>query len=264
MKKVTYCTNSTIAEAWAVIVGKPGSVNDAEAGAIEFSAQQRLGPLRKEPAIVLVESANRDIVPPFWREQLSSREGRYLARFGHRYLSVHFLRRGEDKYETYARTLQPSVEGWLDTFSATLGTGKAQYPVERVSFGYDNAFEFPVADFDLSRYFKLNVGIGAESAGNGLSALEINFRASQGEKKLPVSVNLMVHGDPTVPQQVRVRTKVEAQVPVVNDCSFVEKAKLMVLLAEAKEAAKTVFFDIATDETHRIMGAQYARDAAAT
>lgn len=263
MKTVTYCTNSTIAEAWAVIVGKPGALNDAEAGALEFSAQQRLGPLRKEPAIVLVESANRDIVPPFWREQLSWSDGRYLARFGHRYLSVHFLRRGDEKYETYATTLQPKVEGWLDTFRATLGGDKAQYPVERVSFGYDNALEFPAADFDLSRYFKINVGIGAEAAGNGLAALEVNFRASQGEKKLPVSVNLMVQADPAVPQQVRVRTKVEAHVPVVSDCSFVEKAKLLALLAEAKEAAKTVFFDIATDETHRIMGVQYARDATA-
>ncbi len=263
MKVVTYCKNSTILEAWAVIVGKPGPLDDAETGALEFAAKKRLGSLRKEPAVVLVESANRDIVPPFWREQLSWDDSRYLARFGHRYLSVHYLRRGEDKYETHTKTLEPSVEVWLDIFGATLGESKVQYPVERVSFGYDNAFEFPAAGFDLSRYFKINVGIGAAAASDGLAILEINFRLFYGDKKSPVAVNLIVQSDPGSVQLIQVRTKVEAHRPIVGDCLFVEKDKLTTLLKEAKEAAKSVFFDIATDETHRIMGAQYDSHAAA-
>ncbi len=35
MKKIEYCENSTITEAWAVILGSPAEINDSIPGALE-------------------------------------------------------------------------------------------------------------------------------------------------------------------------------------------------------------------------------------
>ena len=101
---VTRCTNSTVTEAWATVLGAPARVSQHESGALVHMAQKKLPPLEPVPAVVLAQVGDHP-APPFWREQFGWDNGRYLARAGHRYLSVHFLKRAE-KYDTKGRLLQ--------------------------------------------------------------------------------------------------------------------------------------------------------------
>jgi len=254
---VEYCQNSTITEAWSVITGSPGEVRDADAGALENTASKSLGNFQVQPSFVVVERKEEgNIVPSFWHKQLSYENGKYAVRLGHRYLSVHFIKKGADKYDTYDKSLAPQIGTWLDAYANTVSGREEPVLVERAGFGYVNAFRFPVADFDLSRYFKVSFGTGAESTANGVATLDIKFRLNYAEDT-SVEVNIGVAPESPEPGHISVVTKVEADKPIDNECSFEEKDKILDYVRKAKEAAKSVFFDLATDETHKIMGAKY-------
>lgn len=256
MKSVAYCDNSTIVEAWAVLLGVPGTPDDAEVGALTFAAKKRFGTLKREPAIVLVGASNREVIPPFWREQLSWDDGEHLARIGHRYLSVHYLQRDLRRYARYETSLRKEIEYWLDAYQETMSGVRDVSPVERIGFGYVNAFSFPASDFDLSRYFKLHIGIDSAAAVSGLAALEVDFQIADNTATRAVSVNVLVRPEPADPTRVQVRTRVEALVPSAG-LTFVEKELLLTEIGNARLHAKTVFFDLATEETHKLMGAHY-------
>lgn len=261
MKDITYCTNSTIIEAWAVIIGFPGKVDSQESEAIVYNARKVFGDFETQPSVVFVERSGIEAVPAFWRQQLAWQNGTYLARVGHRYLSVHFIKRHEQKYETYDMSLKPQIEHWLSAFQNTLAGVPNAYPIERVGFGYVNEFFFPEANFDLSRYLKLNVGVGGECAKDGIVALEINTELVHQATKAHVYVNVLVRPDGPDSGRVIVRTKVEAQKRIDQDHLFTDKGALLNQIATVKAVAKNVFFDLATEETHKIMGAQNATDA---
>lgn len=258
MKDVTYCTNSTITEAWAVIIGLPGKIDNGEPAVALHHGQKRIGDFEVQPSFVFVEQRDIEAVPAFWRQQLAWGDGAYLARIGHRYLSVHFLKKGERKYETYEATLRPQIEHWLDAFHEALIGSRNSYPIERVGFGYVNVFSLPEVDFDLSRYLKLNIGVGGECAKAGIAAMEINTEIVHPATQSHVYVNVLVRTESPDTGRITVRTKVEAQKRTEQDFPFTDKAKLLYEIGKAKAAAKEVFFDLATEQTHKLMGAQYA------
>jgi len=111
-KNVTYCTNSTITEAWTFVHGLPAAVNDAEMGALRHAAQKQLPGLKVLPGTVVVRRPQDGLAPPFWVYQLTWDDGRLRARLGHRYLSVHYLRR------VFSRRTNPSRRIWL--FAGTI------------------------------------------------------------------------------------------------------------------------------------------------
>lgn len=255
IKNVEYCENSTITEAWAVVQGGPGKVQDSEFGALENYASKKIGKFETKPSFVLVKHKGSDeTVPAFWKKQLSWDNEKYLARIGHRYLSVHFVKQGEGKYEQYNKSLKPQVEGWLDSYKETVSGLQEQYPIENISFGYINLFKLPVKDFDLSRYFKVNFGTGVSYANNGIGALEIVFSVHEPETRISVRVT----PDPSDSEIIIVTTRVEARKLVEESFSFEDSEQILELIGEMKEAAKSVFFDLATNKTHDIMGAKYA------
>ena len=240
-----------------MITGTPGEVRDADAGALENNASKSLDKFQVQPSFVVVERKKEgNIVPPYWHRQLSYENGRYAVRLGHRYLSVHFIKKGANKYDTYNKSLAPQIGTWLDAYAKTVSGREEPVLVERVGFGYVNVFSFPIADFDLSRYFKVSFGTGAESTANGVATLDIRFRLNHAEDT-SVEVNIGIAPDSPESDHITVVTKVEANKPIDNECSFEEKDKILDYVSEAKEAAKSVFFDLATDETHKIMGAKY-------
>lgn len=168
---------------------------------------------------------------------------------------MHFLKPGEVRYETYERSLKPHLSEWLQVLSDILAGGPAQHPLDRVCFGYINSFELEPDDFDLSRYFRLSVGVGAETARAGLGALNVTFRVTPGPN-CDVKSSLLVEADP-LSGKVSVRTKVVGELRVLH-FSFLDQADIHATTAEAKRAAKRSFFDLTTDETRELMGVKYA------
>ena len=245
-------------EAWAVVAGVAGKISEEEPVAVTFQARKDIGDLTVQPSLVFVAPHNIEAVPAFWRQQLAWEQGTYLARIGHRYLSVHFLKTETGKYETYDKSLQPQIVHWLEAYRTTLAGSRTSYPVERVGFGYSNVFSFPETDFDLSRYLKVSFGVGGECVSSGIAAMEINFEMLHTASDSRVNVNVLVRQDPSNSELIAVRTKVEAQKLVELDVPFTEKDLLLREIASVKSAAKDVFFDLATRETHELMGAQYA------
>ncbi len=255
-KKVEYCENSTITEAWAAVLGSPAEINDSVTGGLENNASKVLGEFSIKPSRVFIEqNADEKLVPSFWHKQLTWNNSKYLARIGHRYLSVHFIKT-EDKYEKYKNSLLPQIREWLNAYKETIDGRKEKHSVDRVIFGYVNNFRFEVdQSFDLKKYFKILFGTEAKSAKNGISHLNVNFRLQHESIEVAVDLNIMPH--PTNKSQLMVSTKIEGQKSIGEDLTFEEPDKIIENIFVTKEAAKAVFFDLATDETMKLMGAIY-------
>jgi hypothetical protein len=257
--RIVRCTNSTITEAWAVAVGLPGPVEDADAPLIMRRARQPFAGLKERPAIVAV-SGSKELAAPFWSQQVGWDNDRYLARFGHRYLSVHFVKQQpEERYDTFATTLQPQVTAWLEIVADALGSAAATYAIDRVAFGYTNQFSFPAEGFDISRYFKLTIGFDIGPSATGLLGLATSFRVYDAARNLYLIVELAAEGPTSERPGATVTTKVVAERRGLESISFADRASVADLLIGSKEGAKATFFEFATEETHALMGA--VRDA---
>ena len=238
--------------------GAPGEIQDSDAGALENIASKKIGGFKKQPSLVFVERSKEqdEPVPAFWHKQLSWNNDTYRSRFGHRYLSVHFVKQGENKYEKFEESLEPQITNWLDAYKETVSGQREHYPIEKIIFGYINLFRFSGDDFDLSQYFKVNFGTDVSYAEKGIGGLEITFSVSQ---PTHVMINIRVTPESPVSDDVVVTTRVEAHKVIEDECSFENDEKIMEIIGDMKESAKSVFFDLATDETHQIMGARYAQ-----
>lgn len=257
---IRYCKNSTITEAWALVVGLPARIDDTEASALFRASRDRFPDIQLKPAIVAVQADNP--APPFWRNQVAWNSERHLARFGHRYLSVHFVRRGEERYLTFEETFEPALRAWLQLYSGTLTRESDKHPVDSLGFGYVNRFEFEPEDFDLSRYFRMNFALTIDGLTNvELQRFDIGSVLFDVARGMHLSINLSVEGPSETVPRVQVQTKVFAEKRGPDAASFFSDAQLGESIVRAKEAAKAAFFGLATDETHRIMGA--VTDAAA-
>jgi hypothetical protein len=260
MNIVTYCTDSTITEAWGSVHGLPGELDEEEIGALVHFGRKHFGNLQRIPSVIVMQRPKAEPVPPFWQQQFTWDNRRHLVRIGHRYLSVHFSAHGDERYQTYEKSLKPALEGWLATYRETMLGTPDQYPLDRVQFGYANTFHFPVSGLDLSNYFRLSLEIGVEAAQKGLLALETNFRLFDESHASDIIINLLVDSGPDEDKPVRVRTKVVAERSGIDAYSFKDSELILEELFRAKQAAKAMFFDFATEETHKLMGAQYASD----
>ena len=110
-----YCEKSTITEAWAIVLGLPGALDKNSGPILAHLAEDAIEGLTERPAPLAFSVSPPGLTPPFWNQQFAWDSDRYAARFGHRYLSVHFVRRDEGtRYETYAKTMEPWIRKWLD------------------------------------------------------------------------------------------------------------------------------------------------------
>jgi uncharacterized protein (TIGR04255 family) len=246
---IKYCKNSTINEAWALVAGLPGPVDETEANVIIRSARESFPDLEQKPLPFGVH-LGADPAAPFWNHQFTWRGGRHMARIGHRYLTVHFIRQS-DRYEAFDETLRPSIETWLDLYRGALGKAATQHVVGVVGFGYVNRFEFAAAtDFDVSRYFRLNIGISLGEPRGGLTGLDSGFRFYDEKSNEQLSVNLSAQ---EAGKQIVVSTKVFAERRAGELGAFSDRDLLMRTIVEAKDSAKETFFGFATQETYDIM-----------
>jgi uncharacterized protein (TIGR04255 family) len=252
---VHYCENSTITEAWALLTGLPSPVDETDAAVIERTARAEISGLRLEPAIVAIQTSS-ELVAPFWNRQFSWDSQHYLARFGHRYLSLHFIRRGEQRYGTYSDTFEPQLEKWLLIYKRAVGTAANDHIIGRLGFGYVNTFDFTPEGFDLSRFFKLNLTVDVGYPQAGLLALNVGFRFSEAGSGVNLSVELVAES--ATETELRIATKIIAEFSTFEPpLSFDSSAEINKKLFAAKEAAKKAFFSFATPETHKLMGAVY-------
>lgn len=251
---ITYCENSTIAEAWGVIWGLPARLDDTDAAVLLRAARERIHDLQQKPVIVAV-NPGPDLTPPFWREQVVWDGEQYVARFGHRYLSVHFVRQGEKRYETFETSMKPALDTWIDMYGRSLANGADVHPVDRIAYGYVNAFEFDPEGFDLSRFFKMNFGVKLGGGTDGLDTIDTGCTFVDRGRDAHLSVNLQIRGPSDGAANVRVITKVMAEKRALEGVSYADRAQIDAILLDAKSAAKDTFFDFATGETHAIMGA---------
>lgn len=250
---VQFCTQSTITEAWALAVGLPVRFDETEASTLYRAARNQIEGLREKPAILAVEV--RDPAPPFWTKQVAWDDERYRARFGHRYLSVHFLPHGGEHYQTYDQSLRAEIERWLRLYEQALTSSKDPHAVDGIGFGYVNKFELPGLDFDLSRYFRMSFGITTGPAQDGLHRFELGYEFLDRHRDVHLTVNLSVDSGTPEADTVRVVTKVFAEKRGLEGISFATRDQLAAANVATKEAAKTTFFELATEETHTLMGA---------
>lgn len=255
MARIEYCRKSNISEAWAAVLGLPGPYDDTDAPAIKRQARNQIPGMELRPAVVALEIPPYGPVAPFWSQQLQWDGGSYMSRFGHRYLSVHYLRRAGHQYSTYSETLRPWTTRWLDVYSAALGPSAKNHVVDHVGFGYVNSFTFDAKNFDLSRYFRLNIAVDVGDDGLGLHGLKAVFHLHELSRLMELTVEIEVDAPPESSGQLSVITKVVAQGRRAEELSFADSEALHREISGAKDAAKEAFFGFATDETHAILEA---------
>lgn len=257
MPRVTYCTDSTIVEAWATVLGTPEPIVAEESPGLIFAAKKKIEGLTDDPSLFVANIQRPDQpVPPFWNRQVSWHRRQFLARIGHRYLGVHFLGTDERKYETYEQSFRPGLDAWLDVFREFYD-GSSRRRVNRVGYGYVNQFRFVADGFDLSEKFKLNVGVQLESASEGLAGMDIRFEFREPEGAL-MTVQVAVGQDQSEPEMLLVQTKVVAECVPLSPLFLDDAETIRTQIHRAKETAKRTFFEIATESTHQLMGAQHA------
>ena len=252
--KVVACENSAIAEAWCYVLGVPALFDEADPALLRRFAEKSLGRrLETRSTFVTVESIEGAPMAPFWTEQVSFDQGAYRARFGHRYLSVHFLVGEGREYDRFDTSLRPMVQRWLEALSAFSAFTDAEGDVERLGFGYTNRFSFPSEDFDVSRYFHVNFAVELDGLDLPLGGVETDFRfigpGDDAVLEVQLKIDAQVHKD----AEVVVRTRVTCEIETPG-LAFTQADQVEAAVVRAKELAKQCFFALATEETHELMG----------
>lgn len=256
---VDRCESSTITEAWATVLGLPGPIDPTDAPVLGRAARDAIPDLALKPAVVTESVPPDQAAPPYWNQQVTWQNGTHLARFGHRYLSVHFLRQGEKRYTTFAESLAPALDAWLDIYGA-LGPSTGDHHIDRIGFGYTNRFELDAADFDVSRHFRLNVAVDVGQPEAGLLGMHTTFQLYNAREDLHHVVSLAAESD--AGDRVFVVTKVVAEIRGTNGVTFANRDHIAQQVNRVRAAAKRTFFEFATKHTHELMGATYASDHA--
>jgi hypothetical protein len=258
-RQVVHCNKSTIAQAWAAMIGTPGppSQDNSFAAVLEWQASKIFDGMRPVPSIVIVPSGEK-MIEPHWIRQLTwGEQEQYLARFGARYLSVHFLASSasfsEARYRTYEQDLEPMIRGWIDSFREACLDDLPE--CSKLVFGYINSFSLPIEDVDISQYFAMDIGLSSDFAVNGLSSLSATFVLPEDDygHRIVIAIEADTSGD-----LLTVETRVEASCSYTNDLPrMADSVAMMPKIKEVKEVAKTAFFNFATPKTHELMEATY-------
>lgn len=258
-RQVVHCNKSTIVQAWAALIGTPGppTQDDRFAAVVEWQANKVFNGMRPVPSIVLVPSGDETIEPHWIRQLTWGEQKQYLARFGARYLSVHFLASpasfSETRYRTYEQDLEPMIRGWIESFREACLDDSPE--CSKLVFGYINSFSLPIEDVDISQYFAMDIGLASDVAVNGLSRLSATFGLPEDEfgHRIAIAIEADTSGD-----MLTVETRVEASFSYTDNLpGIADSASMLPKLKEIKEAAKTSFFKFATPKTHLLMEATY-------
>jgi uncharacterized protein (TIGR04255 family) len=261
MPPVIYCERPTITEAWATVLGLPEAFVAEEGPSLVFAARKRLAGAQVEPAVVVADIQRQQPVPPFWNHQIFWNDRRFLARVGHRYLSVHFLASTAATYETYDKSFLPALEPWLHVFQDIYGNDllehRVHHRVDRIGYGYVNRFTYPAEGFDLSQSFRLSVGVDIESASEGLSSLAVSLSFPD-PSGATTTAQVTIEPDRGSQDTVVVTTKVSTELSDLSGILLDDAPLIAAEIVRAKESAKHAFFELTTEATRTRLGARYA------
>ena len=194
---------------------------------------------------------------PFWTDQVAFDQGAHLARFGHRYLSVHFLAGESRSYDSYDRSLRPVVRQWLGAFADFVDLGDGEARIEQLGFGYTNTFSFPAEDFDVSRYFHVNFAVALPGHDDlDLGGVETDFRFLDPSVDAVLNVQLKIDARFEEEAEVVVRTRVTCEMNT-EGLGFGQTPEVDAAVVRAKNIAKNCFFALATPALHERMGVHY-------
>lgn len=255
---IAYCTNSTLRETYAAVVGLPAPVAMNEFGALrtrferewpehQFSSLQMLVPSSSPPALDPMQE-----VPPFWYGQLAKGGGRWLGRWGHRTVGLHCVVAEGEQYRTFSQTMLPTLRNWLQAAREAYAFAAVDPPVATVVFGYVNAFDLSPGDGDLSEWFRFNIAIDAVGTAAGLSEIAIGARIPRPEHRARAHISLTA-------QQTDARIRVSVHTAVERDLAdgvlFSAADVSLAGIETAKAVAKETFFSFVTQRTLDFMGA---------
>lgn len=249
--KVDYCKHSTITEAWAVLLGPPGAFTDDGAiRVLEYVVKGQFPGLEREPTMAF--AAQGEEVAPFWLMQLRL-DARHRVRLGHHFVSIHFVREhgDADRYERYTESLEPQVRAMARAIAESPVAD--QFPISRVAFGYVNTIDLP-RDADSSDYFKVALKTDLKVAESGLDAADVRLRVSGGGSLSQVELSLS-----SASGSLRATSKVFVEQESARTMRYGDD-KVHDLVTVAKDAAKELFFDFATEALHGVMGATYVEE----
>ena len=249
---IDLCKKSIITEAWASFSGLPAPVDDTDAPVLRRTARKEIPHLKDKSVIVAVD-VDSGLVAPYWNKQVTWSQERYLARFGHRYLSVHFVRQHEEAYGNFNDTLKPWIDSWLAIYQQALGQASFEHPVDKVGFGYVNTFLFDPTDFDLSRFFRINFAVDIGTPEAGLIDVGMNFDFFDVKREVRLLIDLRAEGPTLEVPDIRVVTKIFAEKRGLERVSFGDQQALFDEVLATKSAARDTFFRFTTERTHDYM-----------
>ena len=258
MKKVKYCSNSTISEAWVTIKGGPSHYSEDsqnETAAMIQRLKKNYKDLQTSQTIVVHPSIG-NLSPSFWNKQVVSQSAGVLARFGHKYLGVHKIVGKDGKYETYDKSFLAIFNDVINCFR-DVAIDPEQYQLSSISFGYVNRFNFDSNTFNITDYFKLNVGIEIDGE-NLLKALKNGYNFFDEKNQSQLIININIGSDPAS-NSIAASTSFESEKVVSEENLFLTNHEsILGIVRSMKEAAKSNFFFFTTEKTHQLMGAVYA------
>lgn len=263
---ITYCTRSTLRETYAAVSGLPGPYTPGEFDILHtrFSREwpdHQIATLRALiPAPTTLTSLDPTAeLPPQWLGQMAWGGGQWIGRWGHRLVALHRVVLEGDRYQTFSRTMRPTLDAWLLAAREAYAFARLDPPVARVTFGYVNAFDLTPDASDLSEWFRFNFTIDAAGVQDGVSEIAIGARIPRPEQRARASVNLSAQqSDDAI--RVSVHTVVERDVP--DGTPFSAGDTLLAEIEHAKVIAKETFFSFVTDRTLERMGATDAEPEA--
>lgn len=257
-KKIHKCNNSTIVEAWANIQGLPGKYDDRVVKSIGLEAERTLIEFTR-PQLVLLKKGQEqqldDKVPPFWEEQYNWNQNNHIARFGHRYLSVHAICKPHttQKYMGFENTFEAELDKWLEIYC--LNSLLKDQNVDKVGFGYVNKFEFPLSNtFEISDHFNLNLWMDVGNYGAEMSKLEVSFELII-NKNIHLTTRLKAAPVPNS-NKIAITTNLYAEKRGLDKAIFSDTKQLKKTIIEVKDIAKQSFFKLVTDDTLEFMEAK--------
>lgn len=230
-------------------MGHPYKVDEDEVGSFLTYAKKYIKDIKKVPSLVFAPKTN-EAQPPYWTGNFSWQNEQYQARVGHKYLSVHILCDKVNKYTSYDASLKPQIEKWLKIYKEAIELPESTFQTEGIIFGYTNDFHLPMKGFDISKYFKINLGIKIDGFDWPAKNIANSYSFFDPKSSTSITTNIEVRpemGD----KSLTVITQVLAERRGISKFHIGQTTNVLDEIKDLKEIAKDVFYGITTDYTKK-------------
>lgn len=250
MKKITYCKKPAIKEAFCLIQGKPAELNKTDAPSLEKQADKHFKSIGQKlenvPTFIMIPEVSGQLMNPFWVAQKKWNNGSNIARYGHRYLSVHRLCSTESQYETYEKSIRQDIIKWIDLYRDVLATEEDPHSIDLISYGYINELDLPFEDFSLNKYVGLLYQLQLDSnTADTLNRMSFAFDLSCSETNIKTAIK--VKAQPNLDNsKMKLNIEIYSSFNSLDGIDFLSN-HIMDYVDRLKNHAKDTFFSFVTD-----------------